>query len=92
MLQGEFLSNPRGKQWYPVGPPNQKRPKEQTQRNKTLFLRRVSISTSGDNVCDKNSGFAACECMGKRYSEHDIICCPNQGCWCGIDSMPRKLN
>ena len=61
-------------------------------RNKTLFLRKVSMSTSSDNVCDKNSGFAGCGYMRKRYIEHYIICCPNQGCWCSIDSMPRKLN
>ena len=59
MLRGECLSYPRGKQWYPVGPPNQKRPKEQTQhpvRNKTLFLRKVSICNSSDIVCDKKYG------------------------------------
>ena len=95
MLRGEFFINLRGKQCYPVGLPNQKRPKEQTQhpvRNKTLFLRKVSMSTSSDNMCDKNYGFARCGYMGKRYIEHYIICCPNQGCWCSIDSMPRKLN
>ena len=62
MLRGECLSNPRVKQWYPVGPPNQKRPKRQTPhqvQNKTLFRRKVTMSTSSDNVCDKKYGSLA---------------------------------
>ena len=62
-VAGGILQQSLGKQCYPVGPPNPKRPKEQTHRNKALFLRKVSMSTSGDNVCDKNSGFARCRYM-----------------------------
>ena len=55
---GGILQPSLGKQCYPVGPPNQKRPKEQTQRNKfrcplavTMCVTKILVSHAA-GICE----------------------------------------